>query len=145
MTDNCLIAPAQKLSEKLPSPLKRLADLAYNYWWSWTSERVSLFQNIDPALWERYGHNPVALLESVSFERLSQIAVDPFYLKQVTALVAEFDAYMEQQDTWVSRVAPQISRNRPIAYFCAEFGIHESLPVYSGGLGILAGDHLKSA
>lgn len=145
MTDNRSIAPAQKLSEKLPSPLKRLADLAYNYWWSWTSERVSLFQNIDPALWERYGHNPVALLESVSFERLSQIAVDPFYLKQVTALVAEYDAYMEQQDTWVSRVAPQITRNRPIAYFCAEFGIHESLPVYSGGLGILAGDHLKSA
>ena len=145
MTDNCSIAPAQKLSEKLPLPLKRLADLAYNYWWSWTSERVSLFQNIDTALWERYGHNPVALLESVSFERLSQIAVDPFYIKQVTALVAEFDAYMEQQDTWVSRVAPQITRDRPIAYFCAEFGIHESLPVYSGGLGILAGDHLKSA
>lgn len=145
MTDNCSIAPAQKLSEKLPLPLKRLADLAYNYWWSWTSERVSLFQNIDPPLWERYGHNPVALLESVSFERLSQIAVDPFYLKQVTALVAEYDAYMEQQDTWVSRVAPQITRDRPIAYFCAEFGIHESLPVYSGGLGILAGDHLKSA
>ncbi len=145
MTNNSSMTPAQKLSEKLPLPLKRLADLAYNYWWSWTSERVSLFQNIDPSLWERYGHNPVALLESVSFERLSQIAVDPFYIKQVTALVAEYDAYMEQQDTWVSRVAPQITRNRPIAYFCAEFGIHESLPVYSGGLGILAGDHLKSA
>jgi len=145
MTNQSAIAPAQKLSEKLPLPLKRLADLAYNYWWSWTSERIFLFQNIAPEAWERYGHNPVAVLESASYERLTQLAEDPFYIKQVSQLVAEFDAYMNQQDTWVSRVAPQISRDNPIAYFCAEFGIHESLPVYSGGLGILAGDHLKSA
>ncbi|OWY67529.1 alpha-glucan phosphorylase [cyanobacterium TDX16] len=145
MTNKSAIAPAQKLSEKLPLPLKRLADLAYNYWWSWTSERVFLFQNISPEAWERYGHNPVAVLESASYERLTQLAEDPFYIKQLSQLVAEFDAYMNQQDTWVSRVAPQISRQNPIAYFCAEFGIHESLPVYSGGLGILAGDHLKSA
>ncbi len=153
MTNNCSMTPAQKLSEKLPLPLKRLADLAFNYWWSWTTERVSLFQNISPETWERYGHNPVAVLESASYERLTQLAEDPFYIKQVAALAAEFDAYMTQQDTWVSRVAPQMSRDadgkysvqRPIAYFCAEFGIHESLPVYSGGLGILAGDHLKSA
>lgn len=145
MTNSCSMKPVQKLSEKLPLPLKRLADIAYNYWWSWTSERISLFQNISPEAWERYGHNPVAVLESASYERLTQLAEDPFYIKQVSALVAEFDAYMTQQDTWVSRVAPQISRDRPIAYLCAEFGIHESLPIYSGGLGILAGDHLKSA
>lgn len=145
MTNNGSIAQARHLSQKLPLPLKRLADLAYNYWWSWTTERISLFQNIDPVAWERYGHNPVAVLESVSYERLTQIAEDPFYIQQVAALAAEFDAYMTQQDTWVSRVAPQISRDQPIAYFCAEFGIHESLPIYSGGLGILAGDHLKSA
>jgi len=145
MTNKSAIAPAQKLSEKLPLPLKRLADLAYNYWWSWTSERVFLFQNILPEAWERYGHNPVAVLESASYERLTQLAENPFYIKQVSQLVGEFDGYMNQQDTWVSRVAPQISRQNPIAYFCAEFGIHESLPVYSGGLGILAGDHLKSA
>ncbi|MGL4619247.1 MAG: DUF3417 domain-containing protein, partial [Chroococcidiopsis sp.] len=60
MMNKSAIAPAQKLSEKLPLPLKRLADLAYNYWWSWTSERVFLFQNISPEAWERYGHNPVA-------------------------------------------------------------------------------------
>jgi starch phosphorylase len=145
MTNNGSIAQAQKLSQKLPLPLKRLADLAYNYWWSWTTERISLFQNIDPQAWERYGHNPVAVLESVSYERLTQIAEDPFYIQQVADLAAQLDSYMTQQDTWVSRVAPQISRDRPIAYFCAEFGIHESLPIYSGGLGILAGDHLKSA
>jgi len=145
MMNKSAIAPTQKLSEKLPLPLKRLADLAYNYWWSWTSERVFLFQNISPEAWERYGHNPVAVLESASYERLTQLAENPFYIKQVSQLVGEFDGYMNQQDTWVSRVAPQISRQNPIAYFCAEFGIHESLPVYSGGLGILAGDHLKSA
>ncbi|WP_250124494.1 alpha-glucan family phosphorylase [Chroococcidiopsis sp. CCMEE 29] len=145
MTHNVSMKPAQKLSKNLPVPLKRLADLAYNYWWSWTNERVFLFQNIAPQEWERHGHNPVAVLESASYERLTQLAEDPFYIKQMSALVAEFDQYMTQQDTWVSRVAPQISGERPIAYFCAEFGIHESLPVYSGGLGILAGDHLKSA
>lgn len=134
----------QKLREKLPRTLKRLADLAYNYWWSWTTER-SLFQIIDPQEWERCGHNPVAILESASYERLTQLAEDPFYIKQLSALVTQFDAYMTQQDTWVSKVAPQISSQGAIAYFCAEFGIHESLPVYSGGLGILAGDHLKSA
>ncbi len=145
MTNSSVISPAQKLSEKLPFPLKRLADLAYNYWWCWTDNRITLFKSIDPQEWERCGHNPVALLESASYERLTQVATDPLYIKQLQELVAQFDAYMTEQDTWVSKVAPQISKNSPIAYFCAEFGIHESLPVYSGGLGILAGDHLKSA
>jgi glycogen phosphorylase len=135
----------QALGEKLPFPLKRLADLAYNYWWSWTSDRVALFQTIDPQQWERCGHNPVEILNSATQERLTQLAEDPFYLKQIGALVREFDEYMTTKQTWVSRVAPQITQEHPIAYFCAEFGIHESLPVYSGGLGILAGDHLKSA
>ncbi|MEH2225433.1 alpha-glucan family phosphorylase [Nostoc sp.] len=145
MANSSPITPAGHLSEKLPSPLKRLADLAYNYWWSWSGDRISLFQSIDPQEWERCGHNPVAILESASYERLTQLAEDPFYLKQISALAREFDQYINQQDTWVSRVAPQVSALRPIAYFCAEFGIHESLPVYSGGLGILAGDHLKSS
>lgn len=135
----------QVLSEKLPFPLKRLASLAYNYWWSWTSDRVALFQTIDPQAWERCGHNPVEMLQSATYERLTQLAEDPFYLKQIGSLVREFDEYMSTKDTWVSRVAPQITHEHPIAYFCAEFGIHESLAVYSGGLGILAGDHLKSA
>ncbi|MBP5973827.1 alpha-glucan family phosphorylase [Brasilonema sp. CT11] len=135
----------QVLGEKLPFPLKRLASLAYNYWWSWTSDRIALFQTIDPQGWERCGHNPVEMLQSATYERLTQLAEDPYYLKQIGSLVREFDEYMSTKDTWVSRVAPQITQEHPIAYFCAEFGIHESLPVYSGGLGILAGDHLKSA
>ncbi|OUL26055.1 alpha-glucan family phosphorylase [Nostoc sp. 106C] len=145
MANSSAITAALRLSEKLPFPLKRLADLAYNYWWSWSGDRIALFQTIDPQEWERCGHNPVAILESTSYERLTQLAEDPFYLKQVSALAREFDQYLLQQNTWVSRVAPQLSKEHPVAYFCAEFGIHESLPVYSGGLGILAGDHLKSS
>ncbi|MCG8365647.1 MAG: alpha-glucan family phosphorylase [Pseudanabaenales cyanobacterium] len=129
----------------MPQPLRYLADLAYNYWWSWTTERLSLFSIIDPNIWQTCNHNPVALLESVSYERLSQLAEDPQYLKRLQSLTQQFDAYMTEQDTWASRAAPQISPERPIVYFCVEFGIHESLPIYCGGLGVLAGDHLKSA
>jgi starch phosphorylase len=85
------------------------------------------------------------LLEATSYERLTQLAIDPLYVKRLSAIVEQFDHYMAAEDTWASRVAPQISKQHPVAYFCAEFGLHESLPVYSGGLGILAGDHLKSA
>lgn len=145
MVNTSAVTPASRLSAKLPRLLKRLADLAYNYWWCWVPDQVSLFETINPDEWERCGHNPVALLESVSYERLTQLAVDPLYVKRLNAIVEQFDRYMQAADTWAGRVAPQISREHPVAYFCAEFGLHESLPVYSGGLGILAGDHLKSA
>jgi glycogen phosphorylase len=145
MVNDSSVTPANRLGARLPLPLKRLADLAYNYWWSWTSDRVSLFQNIDPEEWQRCGHNPVTLLETVSYDRLTQVAEDPSYLKRLQTLVAQFDQYMSERNTWANRVAPQISQEHPVAYFCAEFGLHESLPIYSGGLGILAGDHLKSA
>lgn len=137
--------PISQLRARLPQPLRYLADLAYNYWWSWTTERLSLFSMIDPTIWQTCNHNPVALLESVSYERLSQLAEDPQYLKRLQSLAQQFDAYMTEQDTWASRAAPQISPEHPIVYFCVEFGIHESLPIYCGGLGVLAGDHLKSA
>jgi starch phosphorylase len=145
MVNHSSVTPANQLGARLPLPLKRLADLAYNYWWSWTSDRIALFQTIDPAEWSRCGHNPVTLLESVSYDRLTQVAEDPSYLKRLQTLAAQFDHYMSERDTWASQIAPQISQEHPVAYFCAEFGLHESLPIYSGGLGILAGDHLKSA
>ncbi|MGB3207328.1 MAG: alpha-glucan family phosphorylase [Crinalium sp.] len=135
----------ETLRSKLPFPLKPLADIAYNYWWSWTSDRISLFQSISPEEWQRCGRNPVALLESASYVRLTQMAKDPTYIKRVKALAQQLNEYMEQKNTWASKVAPEIKPESPVAYFCAEFGIHESLPIYSGGLGILAGDHLKSA
>ncbi len=145
MTNTAAMTPAAKLSAKLPLPLKRLADLAYNYWWSWANGHVSLFQNINPDEWQRSHHNPVTLLESASYERLTQLAEDPAYLQRLQTLAEQFDHYMQEKDTWASRVAPHLSAEHPVAYFCAEFGIHESLRIYSGGLGILAGDHLKSA
>lgn len=135
----------EKLKQKLPITLKPLAEIAYNYWWSWTPERISLFRNIDPETWQQCNHNPVALLQSADEVRLSQLANDPIYIKRVTNLYQQFQRYMSETDTWAARVAPQISPTSPVAYFCAEFGIHESLPIYSGGLGVLAGDHLKSA
>jgi starch phosphorylase len=134
-----------RLKAKLPTPLVRLADLAYNYWWSWTEDRVSLFSTIDPALWQSCGYNPVALLESVPYERLWQVAEDPHYLNRLLQLAKQFDTYMADYNTWASRVAPELSYDRPTAYFSIEFGLHESLPIYAGGLGILAGDYLKSA
>ncbi|MGI0492704.1 alpha-glucan family phosphorylase [Alkalinema pantanalense CENA528] len=139
-------SPAAQLSLRLPTSLKRLADLAYNYWWCWHYEAISLFVLIDPVEWGRCGQNPVILLEQVSSDRLTQLTCDPQYMKQFHQVLAQFDQYMTGQDTWGSQHLPDhLSYQHPIAYFCAEFGIHESLPVYSGGLGILAGDHMKSA
>lgn len=139
------MTPVAQLSDRLPASLKRLADLAYNYWWCWTPDLISLFETINPDEWERCAHNPVMLLESTSYQRLTQLSIDPNYIKRLGVIVERFDHYMNAETTWASRVAPQISKTHPVAYFCAEFGLHESLPVYSGGLGILAGDHLKSA
>ncbi|MFQ4137288.1 alpha-glucan family phosphorylase [Nodosilinea sp. PGN35] len=132
-----------RLKAKLPTPLVALADLAYNYWWSWTEERVALFSNLDPAQWQACGHNPVALLEAVPDERLWQVAEDPHYLNRLRQLAREFETY--RRGAWPSQVAPHLSLDRPVAYFCTEFGLHESLPFYAGGLGIMAGDSLKSA
>ncbi|OUC11613.1 MAG: alpha-glucan phosphorylase [Alkalinema sp. CACIAM 70d] len=140
------LSPAAQLSLRLPTLLKRLADLAYNYWWCWHHEAISLFVMIDPVEWGRCGQNPVILLEQVSSDRLTQLTCDPQYMKQFHQVLAQFDQYMTGLDTWGSQHLPDhLSYQHPIAYFCAEFGIHESLPVYSGGLGILAGDHMKSA
>ncbi len=145
MTHTVTVKPADRLSARLPGALKRLADIAYNYWWCWTPDMISLFQAINPDEWERCGHNPIVLLQTVSYDRLTQISADPNYIARLRSLSEQFDGYMESTDTWSSRVAPQITPEHPIAYFCAEFGLHESLQIYSGGLGILAGDHLKSA
>ncbi|MDB9527954.1 alpha-glucan family phosphorylase [Oscillatoria sp. CS-180] len=137
--------PITQLKAKLPSPLRRLADLAYNYWWSWTPDRMSLFSTIEPTIWQNCYHNPVALIEAVSYERLSQIAEDPHYLKRLQVLANQFDTYMRDQKTWGSQAVPDLSPEEPVAYFCLEYGLHESLYVYCGGLGVLAGDYLKSA
>ena len=128
---------------KLPENLHRLEDLAYNMWWSWNQSGIKLFRRIDPDLWEQVGHNPVRLLQEVPYERLSQLA-DSDYLVAYHRVMADFDAYMHPESTWFRENHADKEGNL-IAYFSAEFGLHESLPIYSGGLGILSGDHCKES
>ena len=128
----------------LPERLQRLQDLALNIWWSWSPAAQDMFESIAPDLWEQTNHNPVKLLRAISVERLQSLAEDDDFLASFDAVIADFDAYMLEKSTWYSRT----HGDRPeesVAYFSAEFGLHESLPIYSGGLGVLAGDHCKSA
>jgi len=128
----------------LPERLNRLGELAYNLWWTWQPEAARLFGLLDRDLWIRLGQNPIRLLREVGRPRLNQAAMDKEYVEIYDHVLAEFDAYMRQKDTWTSRTYPQL-HGHPIAYFSMEYGLHETLPIYSGGLGVLAGDHLKEA
>ncbi|WP_339095450.1 glycosyltransferase family 1 protein [Deinococcus sp. VB142] len=127
---------------QLPAPLARLSELAYNLYWSWTPHAQALYQELSPELWERFQHNPVRLLLEVPQDRLDAAAKDADYLGRYAAVMADFDAYMQKKDTWAVSNAAQM---KPVAYFSMEYAYHESLPIYSGGLGVLAGDHCKSA
>lgn len=128
----------------LPARIARLGELAYNYWWSWSPIGRRIFQTLDHDLWEHVDHNPVNFLREVSPEKLQAASQNPEYLKRYDQVMAAWDAYMEAKINWFEASFPYIT-DRPIAYFSAEFGLHESLPIYSGGLGILSGDHTKEA
>ena len=128
----------------LPKRLSRLGELAYNLWWTWQPDAARLFSRMDNNLWERLGHNPIRFLREVGRPRLSEASKDKEYRDLYDRLFAAFDAYMEQKGTWTSRAHTELT-GRPIAYFSMEFGLHETLPIYSGGLGVLAGDHLKES
>ena len=122
----------------LPPRISRLTDLAYNLWWSWHTEVREVFAAIDQTRWSLTAHNPVKLLVEVEPERLQALAHDPSFLRRYDAAVMAFDADMKTRETWVARTAPHLTK-ASVAYFSAEFGIHSSLPIYGGGLGILAG------
>jgi len=128
----------------LPEELKRLKDIAYNLWWSWNPEALDLFKEIDLPLWERLGKNPVRFLQEVSQKKLDRKVEDPVYMQRYQKIVNDFDSYMSDTETWFNRNYPD-KKNHVIAYFSAEYGLSEVLPIYSGGLGILSGDHCKSA
>ncbi len=130
--------------EKVPPRLDRLVELAYNLWWSWHPEARVLFKMLDYPLWKETGHNPVKMLLAISPERLQAVARDPAFLKQYDAVVMSFETEMANGHLWFPMRYPGLM-HYPIAYFSAEFGIHQSLPIYSGGLGILSGDHSKEA
>lgn len=129
---------------KLPAPLAPLERLAWNYWWSWAADGAGVFRDLDPEIWEECEQNPRQLLAKTSAYRLAEAATDPLYLERVRRLDQGFQSYMASGTGWTIDDL-KITKERPVAYFCAEFGVHNSLPLYSGGLGILAGDHLKSA
>ena len=128
----------------LPAELQGLDELAYNLWWSWTPRAQSLFSRIDVGAWSRH-RNPIPVLRSVDQARWAELTADEDFMVDASRVLDEFQRYMTNgSDSWY-RSSPERQMPGPIAYFCAEFGIHESMQIYSGGLGILAGDHCKSA
>ncbi len=125
---------------KLPKELEPLREMVCNLWWTWEPSARKLFRHLDPGLWNRTNHNPVRMLQRCRQARLVELAGDEQFLRELATVHAEFRAYMERTDTFGSK-----RRTGLVAYFSAEFGFHESIPNYSGGLGILSGDHCKSA
>ncbi len=130
----------------MPARISRLYELAYNLWWSWHPEARALYEKLDPDLWVEAGHNPVRFLSEVQPALLEQAANDAVYLAHYDDVLRNFDGYMHPgiDETWFARTYPELT-DQVIAYFSAEFGLHEALPIYSGGLGILSGDHCKEA
>lgn len=132
------------VAPKLPSVLEPLRRVVYDLHWAWNHAAIGLFRRLDQDLWEASGHNPVLMLGTISQEALEEAAQDPGFLAHLEAVVAEFDEYTAARSTWFDRVHGE-SRPLEVAYFSLEFGITECLSIFAGGLGILAGDHLKSA
>ena len=136
--------PLPQRPAHLPPSLGRLWELAHNLWWSWNPEARALFEALDRTLWKLTSHNPVKLLHDLSPERMQSVAADPSFLRRYEAVLMAFDAYMNASDPWFAHQHPEMG-DALIAYFSAEFGLHQSIPSYSGGLGVLAGDHCKEA
>ena len=132
------------VNPQLPKRINKLATVANNLWWSWNTEFLRLFQRIDMDLWEQSNKNPVKFLKHVSQEKLEDAAKDVTFLKEYDKIVEEFEDYMNSKNTWFSKNYPE-EKGDLIAYFSAEYGLDQTIPIYSGGLGILSGDHLKSA
>src|SRR5438128_1836322 len=132
-----------EVNPKLPKRLARLEELAGNLWYSWDRATRAIFARLNPALWDAVGHNPKAMLKRTDEQRLIDAASDPAFLDSLTRVLAAFDAYHAEPP--FQSGSGGFKPHELVAYFCAEFGVHESLPLYSGGLGILAGDHCKAA
>lgn len=129
---------------KLPVALEPLREIVYNLWWTWEPAARGLFRELDPDLWNRTNHNPLRMLQLSKQARLLEVAEDDDFLRTLKTVHQKFKAYMARQDTY-GKLRKESPLKKPIAYFSAEFGFHESVPNYSGGLGILSGDHCKSA
>lgn len=128
----------------LPARIEGLRELATNMWWSWNPEAQALFTALDKPLWEQVYQSPVRFLSEIDQDKLDAAATDTAFTAAFDAVQVKFKAYLGQTETWFTQTYPE-HREKVIAYFSAEFGLHEALPIYSGGLGILSGDHSKSA
>jgi len=128
----------------LPSRISRLFELANNLWWSWHEEGRQVFRSLDYALWRTSGHNPVKQLYGMSTEKLEEASRDPAFLELYDAVMSKFDQEMTSSHDWCGQTNPGMP-NGKIAYFSAEYAIHNSLPIYAGGLGVLAGDICKES
>ena len=124
------------VKSNVPVELSKLEELAHNMWWAWNHDARSLFRSLDETLFEKCGQNPVLLLENLSFEKMEKLAKDKAVIKKMNDVYDEFHTYMD--------VEPDHKR-ASVAYFCMEYGLNQVLKIYSGGLGILAGDYLKEA
>ncbi|HJX69302.1 MAG TPA: alpha-glucan family phosphorylase, partial [Dehalococcoidia bacterium] len=128
----------------MPDRIARLEELANNLWWSWHPQARDLFRALDYPLWRSSGHSPVKQLREISADKLLAAANDPAFLKLYDSVMSAFDADMSDKDSWFSTRYPNVL-DGPVAYFSMEFAIHNSLPIYAGGLGVLAGDISKEA
>src|SRR5258706_5220579 len=127
----------------LPARISRLHDLAIDLWWSWNDAR-EVFRRLDYPLWRATAHNPVRMLQMIPHEKIEAAASDPEFLKVYDLAIATLEGARAAHNTWWTRTFPHLG-GQSVAYFSAEFAIHQSLPIYAGGLGVLAGDHCKEA
>ena len=131
----------QHTKAELPENLRALEKIAANFYWSWTTDGVKIFRELEPALWMKCEQNPVELLNEIGSLRLWQKAADADFVGKLNRFAEDAEKYLSAAPNHFGKITAE----NPVAYFCAEYGVHNSLPIYSGGLGILAGDHLKSA
>jgi len=131
-------------AQKLPKRISGLNELSYNLWWTWHQEARELFKAIDRPLWKSMGHNPVKLLQQIAAYRLVAAAENPDFLKKYDSVIDHFRADLSEAQTWVHTEYPHMAKHI-VAYFSMEFAFHNSLPIYAGGLGVLAGDYCKEA
>ena len=139
-----VVSEARTLDRFIAPAQERLWALARNLWWSWDHDAASLFRDLDPVRWRRLNQNPVSLLAEFPLAKLESRAAELVLHSRINYACRRLQEYLQADRTWGTRYAG-VLRPSPVAYFSAEFGLHESLPVYSGGLGVLAGDHIKSA
>jgi len=139
-----IVAEARTQGQFVASAHRRLTTIAQNMWWSWDPDMTTLFRELDPVLWRLLDSNPVAQLRQIPIDKLEERASELALHSRINYGYRRMQEYLASKSTWGARNAGVLWA-RPVAYFSAEFGIHESLPIYSGGLGILAGDHIKSA